>query len=93
MATDAPPRLKTRYAEEIKPALIERFGYSSSMQAPHIEKITVNMGVGDAKQDSKVLDAAAEQLATIAGQKPYVAAPASRSPRSSCARACRSAWR
>ncbi len=72
MATDAPPRLKTRYAEEIKPALIERFGYSSSMQAPHIEKITVNMGVGDAKQDSKVLDAAAEQLATIAGQKPSV---------------------
>ena len=42
------------------------------MQAPHIEKITVNMGVGDAKQDSKVLDAAAEQLATIAGQKPSV---------------------
>jgi large subunit ribosomal protein L5 len=72
MATAAPPRLKTRYAEEIKPALIERFGYSSSMQAPHVEKITINMGVGDAKQDSKVLDAATEQLATIAGQKPSV---------------------
>jgi large subunit ribosomal protein L5 len=72
MATAAPPRLKTRYAEEIKPALIERFGYSSSMQAPHVEKITVNMGVGDAKQDSKVLEAATEQLATICGQKPSV---------------------
>ncbi len=72
MATAAPPRLKTRYLDEIKPALIERFGYTSSMQAPRIEKITVNMGVGDAKQDSKVLDAAAEQLATIAGQKPSV---------------------
>src|SRR5262249_36043066 len=72
MATAAPPRLKTRYTDEIKPALIERFGYSSAMQAPHIEKITVNMGVGDAKQDSKVLEAAQEQLAQIAGQKPNV---------------------
>src|SRR5258705_12514388 len=65
-------RLKTRYNEEIRPALIERFGYTSPMQAPKIEKITLNMGVGDAKQDSKVLDAATEQLATIAGQKPSV---------------------
>src|SRR3954454_17252142 len=65
-------RFKTQYLEEIRPALIERFGYSSSMQAPEIEKITLNMGVGDAKQDSKLLDAAAEQLATIAGQKPSI---------------------
>jgi large subunit ribosomal protein L5 len=65
-------RLKTRYLEEIRPALIERFGYSSVMQAPRLEKITLNMGVGDAKQDSKVLDAAIEQLATIAGQKPSI---------------------
>jgi large subunit ribosomal protein L5 len=65
-------RLKTRYLEEIRPALIERFGYSSVMQAPRLEKITLNMGVGDAKQDSKLLDAAAEQLATIAGQKPSI---------------------
>src|ERR1700716_650376 len=67
-----PARLKTRYLEEIRPALIERFGYSSPMQAPRITKITVNMGVGDAKQDSKVLEAATDQLATIAGQKPNV---------------------
>ena len=71
--TDAPPaRLKTRYLEEIRPALIERFGYSSVMQAPQLEKITLNMGVGVAKQDSKVLKAATEQLATIAGQQPSV---------------------
>jgi large subunit ribosomal protein L5 len=65
-------RLKTRYLEQIRPALIERFGYSSYMQAPRLEKITLNMGVGDGKQDSKVLDAALEQLATIAGQRPSI---------------------
>src|SRR3954452_24604718 len=65
-------RLKTRYLEEIRPALIERFGYSTVMQAPRLEKVTLNMGVGDAKQDSKLLDAAAEQLATIAVQKPSI---------------------
>jgi large subunit ribosomal protein L5 len=68
----ATARLKTRYNDEIRPSLVERFGYSTPMQAPRITKITVNMGVGDAKQDSKVLDAAAEQLATITGQKPNI---------------------
>ncbi|MEA2314948.1 MAG: large subunit ribosomal protein [Solirubrobacteraceae bacterium] len=70
--TAPPARLKARYLEEIRPALIERFGYSSVMQAPRIEKVTVNMGVGLAKQDSKMLKAATEQLATIAGQQPSV---------------------
>ena len=65
-------RLKDRYNDEIRPQLIERFGYTSSMQAPRLEKITLNMGVGDAKQDSKVLEAATEQLATLAGQRPSV---------------------
>jgi large subunit ribosomal protein L5 len=65
-------RLKTRYLEEIRPALIDRFSYSSPMQAPKLEKITLNMGVGLAKQDSKVLKAAQDQLATIAGQQPSV---------------------
>jgi large subunit ribosomal protein L5 len=65
-------RLKQRYLEEIRPQLVERFGYSSPMRAPHIEKVTVNMGVGDAKQDSGLLDAASEQLATITGQRPSV---------------------
>src|SRR5215475_12750328 len=50
----AQARLKTRYIEEIRPALMEQFGYSTPMQAPRITKVTVNMGVGDAKQDSKV---------------------------------------
>jgi large subunit ribosomal protein L5 len=75
MATQAPQtsaRLKQRYIEEIRPALIDRFGYSTPMQAPRLLKITLNMGVGDAKQDSKVLDAASEQLGTIAGQQPNV---------------------
>jgi large subunit ribosomal protein L5 len=66
------PRLKTRYYDEIKPALIERFGYKSAMQAPKLVKITLNMGVGDAKQDTNLLQAALEQLGTIAGQKPNV---------------------
>ena len=65
-------RLKSRYEQEIRPGLVERFGYSTPMQAPAIRKITLNMGVGDAKQDSKVLEAATEQLATIAGQRPSV---------------------
>jgi large subunit ribosomal protein L5 len=65
-------RLKERYEKEIRPAMVERFGYSSVMQAPKIEKIVVNMGVGEAKTDSKLLDAAAEQLATITGQRPNI---------------------
>jgi large subunit ribosomal protein L5 len=68
----ATARLKNRYLEEIRPALVERFGYSSVMQAPKIQKVTVNMGCGDAKQDSKVLDAATEQLRTITGQQPSI---------------------
>jgi large subunit ribosomal protein L5 len=75
-ATDtaaAPPaRLKARYLEEIRPELMERFGYSSVMQAPKLEKITLNMGVGLAKQDSKMLKAATDQLAQIAGQQPNI---------------------
>ena len=65
-------RVKDRYSKEIRPALIERFGYSSSMEAPRLLKITLNMGVGEAKQDSKMLDAAQQQLADIAGQKPNI---------------------
>src|SRR5437868_3700982 len=67
-----PARLKERYESEIKPDLVKRFGYTTPMQAPRITKITLNMGVGEAKQDSKMLEAAVEQLATIAGQQPSV---------------------
>ena len=66
------PRFKQRYEEEIRPQLKDRFGYSSVMQVPRLEKITLNMGVGDAKQDSNMLDRALDQLATIAGQKSSV---------------------
>ena len=71
-ATKTPVRLKARYLEEVRPALVEQFGYTSVMQAPKVEKITVNMGVGEAKQDSKMLEAAAGQLAQITGQAPNV---------------------
>jgi large subunit ribosomal protein L5 len=67
-----PPRLRERYEQEVLPALMRRFGYSSLMQAPQLEKITLNMGIGEAKQDDKVLESATEQLATIAGQRPNV---------------------
>ena len=66
------PRLKTQYEEQIRPALIERFEYSTPMQAPKLQKITVNMGVGDAKSEARVLEAATEQLGTITGQHPNV---------------------
>jgi large subunit ribosomal protein L5 len=65
-------RLKDRYNDEIRPKLIERFAYSTPMQAPKVTKVTLNMGVGEAKQDSRVLEAAQEQLGIIAGQKPNI---------------------
>jgi large subunit ribosomal protein L5 len=65
-------RLKDAYNERIKAQLIEKFGYSSPMQAPKLVKVTLNMGVGEAKQDAKMLEAAKQQLAAIAGQQPSV---------------------
>ena len=67
-----PPRLRERYQQEILPELTEKFGYTSPMAVPRLLKITLNMGVGDASQDSKVLDSATEQLAVLAGQRPSV---------------------
>jgi large subunit ribosomal protein L5 len=69
---NVPPRLKERYEQEIRPKLQQRFGYSSVMQVPRVEKITLNMGVGEAKQEARIMESAEEQLATIAGQKPSV---------------------
>jgi large subunit ribosomal protein L5 len=66
------PRLQVSYEEEVVPALMKRFSYKSVMQAPRITKIVVNMGVGDAIQDSKNLDHAVEDLKTITGQRPAV---------------------
>lgn len=65
-------RLKEKYQKEITPALMSKFNYSSIMQVPKIDKIVVNMGVGDAVQNAKALDTAVEELATITGQKPVV---------------------
>ncbi|CAB4928223.1 unannotated protein [freshwater metagenome] len=72
MTTTTTARLKTRYLDEIRPQLMEQFGYSSVMQAPKVEKVTVNMGVGEAKTDSKILDNALEQLGQITGQRPNI---------------------
>jgi len=66
------PRLKEKYQTEVVPALMQEFRYRSVMQAPRIEKIVLNIGLGEAIQNSKALDAATADLAAIAGQKPVV---------------------
>lgn len=71
-AVEVPPRLKERYEQEIRERLRSRFSYASPMEVPRLEKITLNMGVGEAKQDSRALESALDQLATIAGQRPNV---------------------
>ena len=68
----ATPRLKTRYADEIKPALVKEFGYGNPMQVPGVVKVIVNMGVGEAARDAKLIDGAVRDLAAITGQKPVV---------------------
>ncbi|HLR86024.1 MAG TPA: 50S ribosomal protein L5, partial [Nocardioidaceae bacterium] len=76
MSTTSPeavdPRLRTRYREEIIPALREEFGYENVMQVPGLTKMVVNMGVGEAARDSKLIDGAINDLALITGQKPAV---------------------
>ena len=66
------PRLKQRYAEEIRAALQDQFGYENVMQVPGVVKVVVNMGVGDAAKDSKLIDGAVRDLTAITGQKPVV---------------------
>jgi large subunit ribosomal protein L5 len=66
------PRLATFYLEKVRPELVKKFGFTNVMQAPRIEKIVINMGVGDATQDQKLLDAALNELTLIAGQKPAI---------------------
>ncbi len=65
-------RLKEKYASEIVPALVKKYGYTSVMQVPHIEKVVINIGVGDATANSKLLDDAVNDLTVIAGQKPQI---------------------
>jgi large subunit ribosomal protein L5 len=71
-ATKTPPRLKTRYNDEIAQALFKDFGYANVMQVPRLVKVVVNMGVGDAARDSKLIDGAVRDLAAITGQKPQI---------------------
>ncbi|KQX74807.1 MULTISPECIES: 50S ribosomal protein L5 [Aeromicrobium] len=68
----AAPRLKTRYREEILPALRDQFGYDNVMQVPGLTKIVVNMGVGEAARDGKLIEGAIRDLTAITGQKPQV---------------------
>ncbi|MER6915525.1 50S ribosomal protein L5 [Streptomyces sp. NPDC000594] len=72
MATTTTPRLKTKYREDIKGKLLEEFSYENVMQVPGLVKIVVNMGVGDAARDSKLIEGAIKDLTTITGQKPAV---------------------
>ncbi|GAC66270.1 50S ribosomal protein L5 [Gordonia soli] len=69
---NAQPRLKTRYRAEIKDALNSEFGYDNVMQIPGVVKVVVNMGVGDAARDSKLINGAVEDLAKITGQRPEI---------------------
>ena len=72
MADTYVPRMKTRYREELVPALRDQLGLANVMQVPRLDKIVVNMGVGDALKDGRMLDAAVEDLTTITGQKPVI---------------------
>ena len=70
--TTTPPRLKTRYREEVSSSMREQFKYENVMQVPGLTKIVVNMGVGDAARDSKLIEGAIRDLTQITGQKPQV---------------------
>ena len=72
MATDTKARLKARYREEIVPGLQSEFGYSNIMQVPTVMKVVVNMGVGEAARDSKLIEGALRDLTEITGQKPQI---------------------
>ncbi len=69
---NVPPRLKTRFRDEIAPSMREEFGYANVMQIPGLVKVVVNMGVGDAARDSKLIEGAIKDLTAITGQKPQV---------------------
>ena len=69
---DYVPRLRKHYDEVVKPALIEKFGYKNVMEVPKVTKIVLNMGIGEATQDSKLVQVAVAELERIAGQKPVI---------------------
>ncbi len=65
-------RMKQKYLEEVRPALVKRFAYKNMLQAPRIEKVVINMGLGEGKENPKILDAAVNDLSIITGQKPII---------------------
>ncbi len=72
MSDHPTPRLKVRYQEQVRPRLQEELGFSNLMQVPRLEKVVVNMGVGDALKDGRMLEAAVDDLTTISGQRPVI---------------------
>jgi large subunit ribosomal protein L5 len=72
MVTTEAPRLKERYKSEIAPALVQEFGYKNVMQAPRVEKVSLNIGLGEAVANAKALEAASQDIATITGQHPVI---------------------
>src|SRR5690606_29252379 len=72
MADNYTPRMKTVYEDRIVQAMTEKFGYKNRLEVPRLDKITLNMGVGEASQDKKKVQTAAEEMALIAGQKPVI---------------------
>ena len=87
------PRLKQRYLDEIRDGMVEQFGYRNVMQIPGVVKVVVNMGVGDAARDAKLIDGAVRDLATITGQKPQVRRATKSIAQFKLREACRSARR
>jgi large subunit ribosomal protein L5 len=71
-ATSTPPRLKQRFRDDVAPALMREFGYTNVMQVPSVDKVVVNIGMGEATQNANALDAASQDIATITGQKPVI---------------------
>ncbi len=85
------PNLKTKYNEEIVPTLMKEFGYKSVMQAPRLEKIVINQGVGSAIQDKKILEFSLNEITAITGQKAVVGVNRQKTYlTSNCVKACRS---
>ena len=72
MADKYTPRLRQQYDERIVAAMTEKFGYKNRLEVPRLDKVTLNMGVGEASQDKKKVQTAAEEMALIAGQKPVI---------------------
>lgn len=86
----ATTRMKERFLKEITPALMQKFNYTTVMQVPKIEKVVINMGVGDAVQNSKVLDSALNDMQLIAGQKPVITRAKNLLQVLNCVKTCRS---